>query len=222
MTALLPPLADLVGRLYTAVLSDVLDEFGLMTQALRPFVRPLDDNSVMCGFARTGLYRKVYHLESGQNPYAVEMDLIDGLAPGELPVLACDGPTDRIAPWGELLTTAALARQAAGCLTDGLVRDVRRIRESGFPVFAGGIGPLDTKGRAEMVALDIPVDIAGARVESGDLVFGDVDGCVVVPKGIAPQVVDRAFQKVMAEDRTREALRAGDSLRQVFDRFGVL
>ena len=125
----LPPLPDLARTLYTAVLSDVLDEAGFMSQALKPFVRPLDETSVMCGFARTGLYRKVYHVEPGRNPYEIEMDLIDSLAPGEVAVLACDGPTDRIAPWGELLTTAASIRGAAGCLTDGLVRDVRRIRE---------------------------------------------------------------------------------------------
>lgn len=218
----LPPLPDLARTLYTAVLSDVLDEAGFMSQALKPFVRPLDETSVMCGFARTGLYRKVYHVEPGRNPYEIEMDLIDSLAPGEVAVLACDGPTDRIAPWGELLTTAASIRGAAGCLTDGLVRDVRRIREMRFPVFAGGIGPLNSKGRAEMAAMDIAVEVAGVRVEPGDLVFGDVDGCVAIPKAVAPQVVARALEKVTAEDRTRDALAAGESLRQVFERFGVL
>ena len=218
----LPPLPDLARTLYTAVLSDVLDEAGFMNQALKPFVRPLDDASVMCGLARTGLYRKVYHVEPGRNPYEIEMDLIDSLAPGEVAVLACDGPTDRIAPWGELLTTAASIRGAAGCLTDGLVRDVRRIREMRFPVFAGGIGPLDSKGRAEMAAMDIAVEVAGVRVEPGDLVFGDVDGCVAIPKAVAPRVVARALEKVTAEDRTRDALAAGESLRQVFQRFGVL
>jgi regulator of RNase E activity RraA len=218
----LPPLADLAATLYTAVLSDVLDEAGFMDQALKPFVRPLDEASVLCGFARTGLYRKVYHVEPARNPYEIEMDLIDGLSAGEVAVLACDGPTDRIAPWGELLTTAARVRGAAGCLTDGLVRDVRRIRETGFPVFAGGIGPLDSKGRAEMAAMDVPVEVAGVRVEPGDLIFGDVDGCVAIPKAAAAKVVRRALEKVAAEDRTRDALLAGETLRAVFARFGVL
>ena len=218
----LPPLPDLARSLYTAVLSDVLDEAGFMGQALKPFVRPLDEASVLCGFARTGLYRKVYHVEPDRNPYEIEMDLIDGLKEGEVAVLACDGPTDRIAPWGELLTTAARVRRAAGCLTDGLVRDVRRIREVGFPVFAGGIGPLDSKGRAEMAAMDVPVEVAGVRIEPGDLIFGDVDGCVAVPKAVAPKVVARALEKVTAEDQTRDALLAGETLRAVFERFGVL
>lgn len=215
-------LAELKGRLYSAVLSDVLDELGHPDQAVKPFVRPLDEASVLCGFARTGLYMKRYHLPAGHNPYALEMDLIDSLKPGEIPVLACDGPTDRIAPWGELLTTASKVRGAAGCLTDGLVRDVRRIRELGFPVFHGGIGPLDTKGRAEMMAADEPVELGGARVAPGDFVFGDVDGVVIVPRVIAPEAIRRALAKIEAEDSTREELLAGNSLRSVFERHGVL
>lgn len=215
-------LAGLKGRLYSAVLSDVLDELGHPDQAVKPFVRPLDEASVLCGFARTGLYMKRYHLPVGHNPYALEMDLIDSLKPGEIPVLACDGPTDRIAPWGELLTTASKVRGAAGCLTDGLVRDVRRIRELGFPVFHGGIGPLDTKGRAEMMAADEPVELGGARVAPGDFVFGDVDGVVIVPRAIAPEAIRLALAKIEAEDSTRNELLAGESLRSVFERHGVL
>lgn len=215
-------LETLRTKLYSAVLSDVLDELGAPNQALKPFVRPLDEAAILCGFARTGLYMKRYHLPEGHNPYALEMDLIDSLQPGEVAVLGCDGPTDRIAPWGELLTTASKVRGAAGCLTDGLVRDIRRIKELGFPVFHGGIGPLDTKGRAEMMAIDEPIEIAGARVEPGDFVFGDGDGVVVVPKAMAPEAVRRALAKIEAEDTTREELLAGASLRSVFERHGVL
>lgn len=215
-------LDDLKKRLYSAVLSDVLDGLGLPNQAVKPFVRPLDEASVLCGFARTGLYMKRYHLPHGHNPYALEMDLIDRLAPGEVAVLACDGPTDRIAPWGELLTTAAMVRGAAGCLTDGLVRDVRRIRELGFPLFHGGIGPLDTRGRAEMMAADEPVEVAGARVAPGDFVFGDADGVVIVPQAATAEAIRLALAKIEAEDTTREELLAGHSLRSVFERHGVL
>lgn len=215
-------LETLKTRLYSAVLSDVLDQLGSPNQAVRPFVRPLDEASILCGFARTGLYMKRYHIAEGHNPYALEMDLIDSLKPGEVAVLGCDGPTDRIAPWGELLTTASMARGAAGCLTDGLVRDVRRIRELKFPLFHGGIGPLDTKGRAEMMAMDEPIEVAGARVEPGDFIFGDVDGVVVVPARLATEAIALALSKIEAEDTTREELLAGASLRSVFARHGVL
>ena len=213
---------DVVEKLYAAVLSDVLDGLGYCDQAMRPFVRPLDDGALLFGRARTGVYMPRYHVEEGYNPYTTEIALIDDLAPDDVVVLACDGPTERLAPWGELLSTAAECRGAAGCVTDGLVRDVRQIRTMRFPVFAGGIGPLDSKGRGEMMAMDVPVNCGGVRVEPGDLVFGDVDGVVVLPRAIADDVLRLALGKVEGEDLTRDALRSGKSLKEVFDTFGIL
>jgi len=222
MSASLPPPDELRRLLYTPVLSDVLDSFGLMRQAVRPFVRPLDETLVLFGRVRTGRYVTADSASPGHNPYALEMDLIDDLKPDEVPVLACGGPNDWIAPWGELLSTAARARGAAGCVTDGLVRDVARIRAMRFPVFHGGIGPLDTRGRAEMVEKDSPIDIAGVRVAAGDWVMGDVDGVVFIPAGQADSVFRAALDKIVAEDTTRAELEAGDSLRAVYARHGVL
>jgi 4-hydroxy-4-methyl-2-oxoglutarate aldolase len=222
MSALLPPVEELRRLLYTPVLSDVLDSMGLMRQALRPFVRPLDETLVLLGRARTGRYVVSDTLTPGRNPYELEMDLIDGLQPGEVPVLACGGPTDWIAPWGELLSTAARSRGAAGCVTDGLVRDVARIRAMRFPVFHGGIGPLDTKGRAEMIEQDTPVDIAGVHVSPGDWVMGDIDGVVFIPADKADEVFRTALDKIAAEDSTRAEIEAGDSLKAVYARHGVL
>ena len=213
---------DIVGQLYAAVLSDVLDSLGRSHQAMQPFIRPLDDSRVLFGRARTGIYRNVYHVPETGNPYEVEMALVDDLRAGDVAVLACGGPTDRIAPWGELLTTAAVSRGAAGCVTDGLVRDVRRIRAMHFPVFAGGIGPLDTKGRAEMVAMDVPIKCGGVQIEPGDFVFGDIDGLVVIPRALAEATIEAALAKVASEDATRAALWEGKSLREVYTTFGVL
>ena len=219
----MPTIANHLQALNAAVLSDTLDSLGLMQQAMKPFMRPLDDTLQLIGRARTGLYMPMYSLpERGQNPYEVEIALVDDLAPGEVVVLACDGPTERIAPWGELLSTASAARGAAGCVTDGLVRDVRQIREMRFPVFCGGIGPLDTKGRARMVDRDVPVMCAGVGVRSGDLVFGDVDGVVVVPQAVEQEVVRRALDKISGENQSREALQRGEKLADVFRRLGIL
>jgi regulator of RNase E activity RraA len=212
----------IVRTLYAAVLSDVMDSLGLTNRAMRPFVRPLDDELVLFGRARTGLYMPRYAVAPGEDPYEVEIALVDDLAPGDVAVFACDGPTERIAPWGELLSTAAQARGAAGCVTDGLVRDVRAIRAMRFPVFHGGIGPLDSRGRGKMMEKDCRVVCAGVEVEPGDHLFGDADGVVVVPRAAAGEVFAKALEKAGAEDRTRDELRAGRSLREVFDRFGVL
>jgi 4-hydroxy-4-methyl-2-oxoglutarate aldolase len=207
--------------LYAAVLSDVLDAQGYRHQVLPPSIRPLDDRLILCGRARTGLYRDVYHVQPDSNPYALEIALIDDLKPGDVAVLAC-GRSGRIAPWGELLATASIARGATGCVTDGLVRDTNAIRQLEFPVFHGGIGPLDSKGRGEVCALDVPLEIAGVTVNPGDLVFGDADGVVVVPQPIAKQTVERALKKVKGEDRTRDELRQGARLGDVFKKYGVL
>jgi len=213
---------DQFRDLSAAVLSDVMDVLGLMNQAMQPFVRPLDENLVLVGRARTGLYMLAYEVRDGENPYEIEIALVDDLKPGDVPVLACDGPTQRIAPWGELLSTAAQVRGAAGCITDGLVRDVRQIREMRFPVFHGGIGPLDTKGRARMVQRDVPVECAGVKVRDGDIVFGDVDGVVVIPQERAAEVLAKAKEKVAGEGRTRDELREGRLLRDVFEKYRIL
>ena len=208
--------------LSAAILSDIVDSLGLMRRAMRPFVRPLDDTQVMVGRARTGLYMPAYALREGENPYEIEIALVDDLQPQEVVVLACNGPSERIAPWGELLTTAAQVRGAAGCVTDGLVRDVRQIRAMHFPVFHGGIGPLDTKGRARMVDRDVRVECGGVSIDPGDLVFGDVDGVVVIPRSHEHAVMDLALEKVRGEDNTRDALLQGESLANVFKRLGIL
>jgi 4-hydroxy-4-methyl-2-oxoglutarate aldolase len=216
-----PSLETIREKLFTAVLSDTLDGLGHRHQAMQPGIRPLDEEKVLVGRARTGLYMEVFHVEPGENPYELEIRLIDDLRPGEVAVLGC-GAARRIAPWGELLSTASIARGAAGCVTDGLVRDTRAIRKLGFPVFHGGIGPLDSKGRGKVMAIDVPIECGGVRVAPGDLVFGDADGVVCIPREIEQQVIEAALDKVAGEDRTRAALARGEKLGEVFARFGIL
>ena len=209
------------NKLYTAVISDTLDGMGILSQALPPGVRPLDEGLVLCGRARTGLYMPVYHDDEALDIYEHEIALVDDLRPGDVAVFSCAG-NSRIAPWGELLSTAARARGAHGCVTDGLVRDVRMIRDMGFPVFAGGIGPLDTKSRAKMMMADVPSEIGDAKISPGDIIFGDVDGVVAIPSGVASEVLAVAMQKVMEENNVRDELAAGAKLKDVFDKYGIL
>jgi 4-hydroxy-4-methyl-2-oxoglutarate aldolase len=207
--------------MFVALLSDVLDGLGHRDQALPARIRPLDEESVLFGRARTGLYRDVYAVPTDRNPYALEIALIDDLKAGEVAALAC-GTSGRIAPWGGLLTTAARARSATGCLTDGQVRDIRAIRKAGFPVFHGGISPLDSKGRGEVTEIDVAVEIAGVRVAPGDIVFGDADGVVIIPRAIEREAFARALEKLQGEARTEEALARGEKLADVFARYGIL
>jgi 4-hydroxy-4-methyl-2-oxoglutarate aldolase len=214
-------LSEIRSLLYTAVLSDVLDELGYRAQAMPPAIRPLDETLVMAGFARTGLYREIYRVVPDENPYELEMALIDDLRRDDVAVFGCGG-SNRIAPWGELLTTASRARGAAGCVTDGFVRDIRQIRALQFPVFHGGIAPLDSKGRGMVAEIDVPIECAGVAVAPCDLVVGDADGVVVVPQAIEAEAVRLALAKVTSENRTREELAAGARLRDVFAKYKVL
>jgi 4-hydroxy-4-methyl-2-oxoglutarate aldolase len=215
------PIETIREKLFTSVLSDTLDLLGYRHQAMRPAIRPLDEAKVLVGRARTGFYMEVFHIAPGENPYELEIRLIDDLKPGEIAVLGC-GAAQTIAPWGELLSTACIARAAAGCVTDGLVRDIRAIRKLGFPVFHGGIGPLDSKGRGKVMAIDVPIACGGVAVAPGDLIFGDADGVICIPRAIEETVIAAALQKVEGEERTREALARGEKLATVFARYGIL
>ena len=214
-------LHEIRQSLYTAVLSDVLDELGLRDQAMPPSIRPLDEGLTLAGFTRTGLYREVFHAVEGENPYELEIALVDDLKPDDVAVFGCCG-SHRIAPWGELLSTASRARGAAGCVTDGMVRDIRAIRALRFPVFHGGIAPLDSKGRGKVAEIDTPIVCGGVAVAPGDLIVGDADGVIVVPQAIEDEALRRAFAKVAGENTTRDELAAGAKLADVFAKYRVL
>jgi 4-hydroxy-4-methyl-2-oxoglutarate aldolase len=203
------------------VLSDALDAVGLRGQAMAPSIRPLDESLKMCGRARTGVYMEVAHFEEGTNPYELEMAVIDDLKPGDVAVFACGG-SSRIAPWGALLSTATRVRGGVGCVTDGFVRDIVDIRNLKLPVFHGGIAPLDSKGRGQIMAIDVPVTCAGVLVSPGDLVFGDADGVVVVPQEAEAAVLKIAFEKINGESLSLKELQAGGYLRDVYAKYGVL
>jgi regulator of RNase E activity RraA len=215
-------IGEMRERFFCALLSDVLDNLGYTRQALPSSIRPLDEELVMVGRARTGLYMEVYEPPApGENPYELEIQLVDSLQPDEIAVFSC-GKSGRIAPWGSLLSTAAQVRGAAGVLMDGLVRDIREIRAMRFPVFHGGIGPLDSKGRGKVVAIDVAVECGGVLIHPGDLIFGDADGCVVVPRAVEHEAIEAAAEKLKGERKTLEALRQGKPLAKVFAEFGIL
>jgi 4-hydroxy-4-methyl-2-oxoglutarate aldolase len=209
------------NELYSAVVSDTLDALGSRRQAVRPGIEAVQDGMRIVGFARVGIYMPIWHDDENVNVYEHEIRLVDALRPGEVAVLACNGNT-RIAPWGELLSTRAQVLGAAGCITDGSVRDVALIRAMGFPVFAGARSPVDSKFRGKLMWADVPAVIGEVEIRSGDLVIADLDGIVVVPAGLIEPVVAKALAKVRAETTVREELRRGASLVDVFDRHGIL
>lgn len=206
-------------ELYVPVISDSLDSLGYRNCAMSPRVRPLRENFVVAGRARTALWMYVYAPDP--EPYVVEIEFMDKLKPGDVVVTNSDLPLKN-APWGELMSTAAKMRGARGAIIDSCVRDVKKIFAIDFPVFASGISPLDSSGRGKVVSYDVPVECGDVHVEPGDLVDGDYDGVVVIPKKVEKQALDLAFSKVAKENQTRKELMDGKTLREVYDKYGVL
>lgn len=206
-------------KLYTAVVSDSLDQLGHRHQAMREYLRPVHKGCVFAGWARTISCSDIYHIP--EDPYDVEIAAVDSLLPGEVAVVGTQKSV-RNAPWGELLSTAAKARGARGAVVDGLVRDITKMEEINFPVFAAGIKPTDSMGRGIVTAYNVPVECGDVIVNPGDFVFGDHDGVVVVPGHMVKEVLDLAFDKVTRENHSRDELQKGAYLRDVFAKYGVL
>lgn len=213
-------LLELVGqRLYSAVLSDVVDQLGYRDQAMAARLRPVWPGATLVGRAHTVLTVDIYEVRS--DPYRKEIEAVDTLKPGDV-LLASTGPSTRTCFWGELLSTAARGRGARGAVVDGYVRDVQRIQAMGFPVFATGMSPVDSAGRSVVVEYGGTIACGGVVVQEGDLVMGDIDGIVVVPRAVEAEAVQRALEKVEGENRTRAALEQGLTLTEVYAKYGVL
>lgn len=211
---------ELIGsKLYTSVVADVMDELGRWRQVMRHDIRPLYEGARLVGRAATMLACEVY--ETPEKPFELQLDLLDSLAAGEVLVATTQGST-RAAIWGELLSTHTRARGGRGAIIDGLTRDSWGIVDMRFPVFTSGRTPADSKGRLDVIAIRGPIDVGGVLVHDGDLVLGDVDGCLAVPQEIEAEAIERALAKVEGENTVREVLREGASIRRVFAEYGIL
>ena len=186
---------------------------------MNPEMRPIVPCPPFAGWSRTISCVDVYHVAS--DPYAMEIEALDSVREGEIVVVATGG-SRRNAPWGELLSTAARARGARGAVIEGLVRDVRKIEELRFPVFAVGIKPVDSRGRGIVLGYNAPVECAGVMVHPGDLVFADFDGVVVIPQEAVKETIRLATDKAFRENESRRELLQGALLRDVYQKYGVL
>jgi len=206
-------------RLYASVISDILDRVGFKNQVMEAEIRPLFPEAVLVGRALTVLSVDVYHEPT--DPYFLEIESVDSLKPNDV-LVASTNKSKRTCFWGELLSTAAKARGANGAVIDGYTRDVKRIVEMKFPVFARGVKPVNSHGRSLVINYNVPVECGGVLVNPGEIVFGDIDGVVVIPRAVESQVVEKALEKVGGENKTREELKKGAYLCDVYRKYRVL
>lgn len=210
--------ATVRAKLHTAVIGDVLDSVDRRHQFLPPGIRPVDPELMLVGRAMPVLIADVFGPQ--HHPFGRLTEALDQLHSGEV-YLARSGRLPCSA-WGELLTLTARMRGAVGAVIDGYHRDTSRILPQRWPVFSRGGCGQDAGVRAAVVDYRVPLEIDGVQVQPGDLLVGDGDGVVVIPRDVEREVIERAIEKAVAENLVRDAIRNGMSSTQALGEFGVL
>jgi 4-hydroxy-4-methyl-2-oxoglutarate aldolase len=214
-------------RLFTAAVGDVLDTMGFLHQFLPPRITPLRQDMVTVGRAMPVLEADYFAFagedgrgELGRRPFGLMLEALDDLQPNE--VYIASGGTPRYALWGELMSTRAMHLRAAGAVLNGYSRDTKGILDLGFPVFSCGRYAQDQSRRGKVVDFRVGIEIEGVAIAPGDIVFGDLDGVLVIPREAAGEAISRALEKVSQENAVRRAIVNGMSTVEAFEKFGVM
>ena len=220
-------LFDLMKKeLFTAVVGDILDKLGFLHQFLPPYLSPLQDDMLIAGRAMPVLEADFFATQGEENsklsnqPFGLMFDALDDLKPNE--VYVATGASSRFALWGELMSVRAMKLGAAGAVLDGYSRDTRGILKLGFPTISRGRFAQDQGARGKVVDYRVTVEIDTIRVAPGSIIFGDLDGVLVIPKEAEEEVIRQALEKVRQENLVRKALEEGMAAAAAFKQFGVM
>ncbi len=153
-------------------------------------------------------------------PFGLMLRALDDLMKDE--IYLCTGASPTYALWGELMSMAARNRGAAGAVVDGWSRDTRGILAQNFPCFSHGRYAQDQRPRGKVLDFRCTLKIGTVTIRSGDIVFGDLDGVVVIPKEMETTVFRGAFEKALGEKRVFEAIKAGLGAQAAWEKFGIL
>ena len=214
-------------QLFPAVVGDILDTMGLLKQFLSPGIRPLRPDMVVIGRAMPVLEANCFaasepagQLPLSRQPFGLLFQALDQLRPHE--VYVATGCAPQFALWGGLMTTRAQHLAAAGAVLDGYSRDTPEVLASGLPVFSLGGYAQDQGPRGKVVDYRVAVEINGVRIAPGDIVFGDLDGVLVIPRHAEQEAIRRALEKASTENKVRDAIRQGMGTVEAFRTFGVM
>ena len=204
-------------KLYTPVLGDILDQMGYSHQFLPAYIQPLKDDMKVVGRVCTVLEYDVY--EAQEKPFGYLTEALDQLKENEVYVAT---GAHNSALWGELLTATAKARGAVGAVLDGYTRDTPQVLSQDFSVFAKARWAQDSSIRTYVASFRCPIEIGGVVIHDQDVIFGDIDGCLIVPKEIVDEAVEKALEKASGEKKVRKAIEEGMSATEAFKKFGIL
>lgn len=209
-------------HLYSAVVGDICDSIGLRNQYLPSAIQPIDRHRrlVTAGRALTVLEQDITSVRDEAKPWGLMLEALDSLQHDEIYI--CSGSSGAYALFGELMATAARCRGAVGAVCNGFVRDTHQLIDIGFPVFAYGTYGCDQRGRGTVVDYGIPLSVGGVQVGRGDLLVGDIDGVVLVPREAEVEVLTLSLAKARTESVVRTAISQGMLASEAFARYGVL
>lgn len=206
------------ARLYTPVVGDILDTLGFEHQFLPACIQPIRDDMVVAGRAMPVLMMDVYGPQD--HPFGKMTDALDALRPHE--VYIASGAYHRSANWGEIMTATAKHRGAAGAVVYGYHRDTPQVLAQDFPVFSMGRFAQDSGPRMKVADFRVPIEMDRVRINPGDIVFGDIDGVVIIPRAAEVETVHKALEKASGEKTVRQAIEAGMSSTEAFRKYGIL
>lgn len=214
-------------ELYTAVVGDIMDKLGYLHQFLPPQVQPLRDDMFLVGRAMTVLEADCFEdlPEYSNNPvmkkpFGLMLEALDDLKEDEIYI--CTGSSPTYALWGELMATRAQQLGATGAVVNGYSRDTNGILALDFPSFSYGRYAQDQAPRGKVIDYRVPLEIEGVRINSGDIVVGDIDGVCVVPQEIEKEVFKKAIEKARGEKVVQKAILEGMSAKAAFDKYGIM
>jgi len=215
-------------KLFSAVIGDVMDALGLHRQFLDPRIQPLREDMCLAGRAMPVLEADDYSASEGpgrpgkalNQPFGLMLRALDELRPHE--VYICTGSSPKYALWGELMSTAARNRGAAGAVVDGYSRDTRGILAMGFPTFSYGRYAQDQRARGKVIDFRCAIETHGVRIEPGAILFGDIDGVCVIPPEAEADVVNGALEKAEGERTVFEAIKGGMGAQEAWDTYGIM
>jgi regulator of RNase E activity RraA len=206
------------SALYTPVVGDILDQCGRFFQFLPAAIQPIENSMKLAGRAMPVLQMDVFGHQ--EKPFGLMTRALDDLRSRE--VYVSTGGTMRCANWGELLTATARTRGAVGAVVNGFHRDTPKILEQNWPVFSRGAWAQDSAPRMKVVDFRCRIEIEGTVIEPGDLIIGDRDGVVVVPREIEEEVITKALEKARGEKVVRKEIENGMSSTVAFEKYGIL
>lgn len=205
-------------ELYSPVVGDVLDAMGYEHQFLPQAIQQTRYDYSIAGYAMPVLMIDVFGPQ--KKPFGYLTEALDQLEKNDVYIAA--GGAMRCAYWGELLTATAKTRGAAGAVIDGYHRDTTKMLEQNWPVFSRGRYAQDSAVRTQVVDYRCHIEIGGVSIDTGDLIFGDIDGVVVIPKAIVFETIEKSLEKARGEKVVRRAIENGMTATEAFAKFGIL